>query len=40
MGAQLLKAVLSQSLLFLSKDQFEHWALRIIFYIQQLRQKI
>jgi hypothetical protein len=30
MGAQIIKAVLSQALLFMSKDQFEHWALAIV----------
>ncbi|KAH9928375.1 mitochondrial carrier domain-containing protein [Fomitopsis serialis] len=30
MGAQITKAVLSQALLFMSKDQFEHWALAIM----------
>ncbi|KAF8519543.1 mitochondrial carrier [Gautieria morchelliformis] len=30
MGAQILKAVLSQALLFMSKDQFEHYALVIL----------
>jgi hypothetical protein len=27
MSAQIIKAVLSQALLFVSKEQFEHWAL-------------
>ncbi|EKM58520.1 uncharacterized protein PHACADRAFT_252922 [Phanerochaete carnosa HHB-10118-sp] len=40
LGAQLLKAVLAQTLLFMSKDQFEHWALHIIFMLQKLRQRI
>jgi hypothetical protein len=30
MQAQITKAVLSQALLFMSKEQFEHWALAII----------
>jgi hypothetical protein len=30
MQAQITKAVLSQALLFMSKDQFEHWALAIM----------
>jgi len=30
MQAQIVKAVLSQALLFMSKDQFEHWALMIM----------
>lgn len=30
MGAQILKAVLTQALLFVSKDQFEHYAIIIL----------
>lgn len=30
MQAQIIKAVLSQALLFMSKEQFEHWALGIM----------
>jgi hypothetical protein len=30
MQAQITKAVLSQALLFMSKEQFEHWTLSII----------
>ena len=30
MQAQITKAVLSQALLFMSKEQFEHWALAIM----------
>lgn len=30
MGAQITKAVLSQALLFMSKERFEHWALAIM----------
>jgi len=30
MGAQIMKAVISQALLFMSKDQFEHWSLVIM----------
>jgi hypothetical protein len=30
MGAQILKAVLSQGVLFMSKDQFERWAVLVI----------
>jgi hypothetical protein len=30
MSAQITKAVLSQALLFMSKDQFEHWAVAIM----------
>jgi len=38
MGAQIMKAVLSQALLFMSKDQFEHWALAIMVAYWRLRQ--
>jgi len=37
MGAQITKAVLSQALLFMSKDQFEHWALAIMVLLYRLR---
>ncbi|CCL99287.1 uncharacterized protein FIBRA_01303 [Fibroporia radiculosa] len=37
MGAQITKAVLSQALLFMSKDQFEHWALAIMVLFWRLR---
>ncbi|KAI8980036.1 adenine nucleotide transporter [Trametes punicea] len=37
MGAQLVKAVLTQALLFMSKDQFEHWALTIMVLFYRLR---
>ena len=30
MGAQVLKAVLAQGVLFMSKERFEHWALAIM----------
>jgi len=30
MSAQIIKAVISQALLFMSKDQFEHWSLAIM----------
>jgi hypothetical protein len=30
MSAQIVKAVISQALLFMSKDQFEYWALAIM----------
>jgi len=30
MQAQIIKAVLSQALLFMSKEQFEKWALAIL----------
>jgi adenine nucleotide transporter 17 len=30
MQAQITKAVLSQALLFMSKEQFEHWAFAIM----------
>lgn len=36
MQAQIIKAVLSQALLFMSKDQFEHWALVIIVIFSRL----
>jgi len=37
MSAQITKAVLSQALLFMSKDQFEHWALAIMVLLYRLR---
>ncbi|KAG9099608.1 ADP/ATP carrier protein [Ceratobasidium sp. 370] len=37
MGAQITKAVLSQALLFMLKDQFERYALIIMFFIRKLR---
>jgi adenine nucleotide transporter 17 len=39
MQAQITKAVLSQALLFMSKDQFEHWALGIILLFARLSKK-
>ncbi|KDR78975.1 hypothetical protein GALMADRAFT_244689 [Galerina marginata CBS 339.88] len=36
MEAQITKAVLSQALLFMSKEQFEHWALAIMVFIARL----
>jgi solute carrier family 25 (peroxisomal adenine nucleotide transporter), member 17 len=36
MGAQILKAVLAQAFLFMSKDQFEHYALVIMVVWQRL----
>ena len=36
MQAQITKAVLSQALLFMSKEQFEHWALAIMIFAAQL----
>ncbi|KAI0749678.1 adenine nucleotide transporter [Daedaleopsis nitida] len=39
MSAQLIKAVITQALLFMSKDQFEHWALAIMVLIWRLRGK-
>jgi adenine nucleotide transporter 17 len=39
MQAQIIKAVLSQALLFMSKDQFEHWALVIIVLFSGLRNR-
>ena len=37
MGAQLIKAVLTQALLFMSKDQFEHYALAIMMLFYRLQ---
>lgn len=37
MGAQITKAVISQALLFMSKEKFEHWALAIIVLFWKLR---
>ncbi|KAJ6576652.1 mitochondrial carrier domain-containing protein [Mycena vulgaris] len=37
MAAQITKAVLSQALLFMSKEQFEHWALSIIILFARLK---
>ncbi|KZT67458.1 mitochondrial carrier [Daedalea quercina L-15889] len=37
MSAQITKAVLSQALLFMSKDQFEHWTLAIMVLLWKLR---
>ena len=34
MQAQITKAVISQALLFMSKEQFEHWAIGIMARIQ------
>jgi len=39
MQAQITKAVLSQALLFMSKEQFEHWALAIMILIARLQSK-
>jgi len=36
MQAQITKAVLSQALLFMSKEQFEHWALGIMIIFAKL----
>jgi len=36
MQAQISKAVLSQALLFMSKEQFEHWALAIMIFAARL----
>ncbi|KAF8896109.1 mitochondrial carrier domain-containing protein [Infundibulicybe gibba] len=36
MQAQIIKAVLSQALLFMSKEQFEHWALAIMVFSTRL----
>jgi adenine nucleotide transporter 17 len=37
MGAQVLKAVLSQGVLFMSKDQFERWALVLMATLYRLQ---
>jgi hypothetical protein len=37
MQAQITKAVISQALLFMSKEQFEHWALAIFVILAKLR---
>ena len=39
MSAQIIKAVLSQALLFMSKDQFEHWALAIMAMLYAVKNK-
>ncbi|KAI0342668.1 adenine nucleotide transporter [Trametopsis cervina] len=39
MSAQILKGVLNQALLFLLKEQFEHWALAIMVIFYRLRNK-
>ncbi|KDR70289.1 hypothetical protein GALMADRAFT_255195 [Galerina marginata CBS 339.88] len=39
MEAQITKAVLSQALLFMSKEQFEHWALAIMIFVARLSQR-
>jgi len=36
MGAQILKAVLSQGVLFMSKEQFEQYALAIMVFYYRL----
>lgn len=36
MQAQISKAVLSQALLFMSKEQFEHWAFAIMIFAARL----
>jgi hypothetical protein len=38
MSAQITKAVLSQALLFMSKEQFEQWAIAIIVLFAKLSQ--
>ncbi|KAG7089402.1 hypothetical protein E1B28_011090 [Marasmius oreades] len=37
MQAQIIKAVLSQALLFMSKEQFERWAITILLVVTRLR---
>lgn len=39
MGAQITKAVLSQVLLFLSKEQFEQWTLAVMVLLWRIRRK-
>lgn len=39
MSAQILKAVLSQALLFMSKEQFEQYALALMIMQARLRSK-
>jgi len=39
MGAQIVKAVISQALLFMSKDQFEHWSLAIMTMLYAVKNK-
>ncbi|TFY68397.1 hypothetical protein EVG20_g3581 [Dentipellis fragilis] len=39
MGAQITKAVISQALLFMSKEKFEHWALAIMVLLYRLRMR-
>jgi adenine nucleotide transporter 17 len=39
MGAQIIKAVLSQALLFMSKDQFEYWSLAIMATLYAVKTK-
>jgi solute carrier family 25 (peroxisomal adenine nucleotide transporter), member 17 len=39
MGAQITKAVLSQALLFMSKEKFEHWALAIMVLFYRMNQR-
>jgi len=39
MSAQIIKAVISQALLFMSKDQFEHWSLAIMAMLYAVKSK-
>jgi len=39
MSAQIIKAVISQALLFMSKDQFEHWSLAIMAMLYVVKNK-
>jgi len=39
MSAQVIKAVISQALLFVSKDQFEHWSLVIMAMLYAVKSK-
>lgn len=40
MNAQITKAVISQALLFLSKEQFEQWTLALILLLYRIRRRI
>ena len=39
MSAQIIKAVISQALLFMSKDQFEHWSLALMAMFYAVKSK-
>jgi len=40
MQAQIIKAVLSQALLFMSKEQFEQWAIAIMIFAARFSRRI